>query len=104
MYKSDDNGAVERIVKDLGDIFNLNVLERNKSRKYVYPRWAFWFMLKSNGYSIRKISKETEFDRKSVRNGINSFRDLVIQGDSYATECYNKIKNYAKVKRKKESR
>lgn len=94
--------GIKESVKAVNEIMGFNVLDRETSRKYAYPRWTLWLMLRSNGYSKYRIAAETGYHRSSVAHGIRGIKALVIRKDEYAIECYNKIKDY--VDRQAESR
>lgn len=100
MYKIYDDRTIKESIAEISEVLGVDITLRIQSRKYVYARWAFWFMLKSSGCSKSRISRATGFNRQTVQNGLANFPGLIAINDPLAKDYLTKIIDYVDRKRK----
>lgn len=83
MGKVEDFGKVIKVVTELMDVSEQDVLGRARTQEVVDARWMVIYLMREKGYSTRQISKLILHPERTVNHALNAFSDRVKYSYNY---------------------
>ena len=75
MGKTEDFSKVIKVVTELMDVTDQEILGHSRKQEVVDARWMVMYFLKEKGYSTEEISKMTLHPERTVRNAIHDIKE-----------------------------
>ena len=82
MGKLEDFGKVIKVVAELMDVTDQDILGRSRVQEIVDARWMAMVLMKEKGYSSRQIASLICHPTRTVNNALNGFADRVRYSNS----------------------
>ena len=77
MGKSEDFSKVIKVVTELTDVTDQDILGRTREQDAVDARWMVIYFMKSKGYSTRQISMLLNHPERTINHALCAFSDRV---------------------------
>lgn len=77
MGKLEDFGKVIKVVTELMDVTDQDILGRSREAEVVDARWMVICLMREKGYSARQISMLVLHPERTVNHALNAFPDRV---------------------------
>ena len=77
MGKLEDFGKVIKVVTELMDVTDQEILGKSRRQEVVDARWMVIYLMRRKGYSIHQISALMLHPIRTINHALNSFSDRV---------------------------
>lgn len=77
MGKIEDFSKVIKVVTELTDVTDQEILGKTREQDVVDARWMVIYFMKSKGYSTRQISMLMLHPERTINHALNAFSDRV---------------------------
>ena len=77
MGKSEDFSKVIKVVTELMDVTEQDVLGKSRVQEVVDARWMVFHFLRKKGFTTQEISDAVRQPVRTVNHGLHSFEDRV---------------------------
>lgn len=88
--KNEDVLSIDKISEVLG----VNVRSRDRTVAIVRARQGAWLYYYINGYTYQEVADMFSFSRQGVVKGVKWYDKQLVEEDRYATEIWQKFKEY----------
>jgi chromosomal replication initiation ATPase DnaA len=75
MGKEDDFSKVIKVVTELTDVTDQDILGKSRKQEVVDARWMVMYFMHEKGYTTREISQLTLHPERTVRNAIHDIKE-----------------------------
>ena len=75
MGKIDDFSKVIKVVTELTDVTDQDILGKSRKQEVVDARWMVMYFLHEKGYTTEEISQLTLHPERTVRNALHNIKE-----------------------------